>query len=101
MSGLEGSKIHYEITKGMPAHLGILNTIPDYQTMPKQLVAEQFKAAGVPRILTPGYNEYQGLFEEFSKNLAQSAGADVAALAKQTAQRMDGALAKYKGWNTR
>ena len=85
----------------MPAHLAVMGAVTDYQSYPKQLVIEQFRAAGTPRILTPGYNEYQSLFEEFGKNLAQGTGIDVADLARQTAKRMDGALAKYKGWNTR
>jgi multiple sugar transport system substrate-binding protein len=101
MSGQDGAKIHYDITKAMPAHQAVMGSVTDYQSYPKQLVIEQFRVAGTPRILTPGYSEYQSLFEEFGKNLAQGAGIDVADLARQTARRMDGALAKYKGWNTR
>ena len=42
----------------------MLNTLPDYQQNPRKLLAEQFKAAGAPRIQTVGFTEYNGLMQE-------------------------------------
>ena len=99
-SGPEGSKIYYANTQALPAHLSLLGTLPEYTTYPQSLTLEVFRAAGIPRIQTPGYNEYQQMFSEFVQNIATGQNVDVPELAKATAKRMDGAMGRYKGWNT-
>src|SRR5262249_7345013 len=102
LSGPVGSKIVYDKLKQLPAHAELLNTLPEYQKYPQSLVAEQFKAAGQPRILTPGFTEYNGLMIEFVGNLVQSpADFDVKSAATALAKRADSLMAKYKDWKTK
>ena len=96
-SGKEGSRIYYEAIRQTPAHLELLNELPEYSEYPQSLFKEGMLKFGIPRIQTPGYTEYQALFAEMAMNIQQ--GADVAEQLRDYAQRMEQALAKYKGWN--
>ena len=96
-AGKEGSRIYYEAIKQTPAHLELLNELSEYNEYPQSLFKEGMIKFGIPRIQTPGYTEYQALFAEMAMNIQQ--GADVAEQAHDYAQRMEQALAKYKGWN--
>ena len=71
--------------------------MPEYNEYPQSLFKQGMVEFGIPRIQTPGYTEYQALFAEMAMNIQQ--GADVAEQAHDYAQRMEQALAKYKGWN--
>jgi fructooligosaccharide transport system substrate-binding protein len=97
-SGPVGSKILYDAVRQLPANVNVLNSLPEYQDQktPQYLVYQEFKAAGVPRILTPGFSEYNQAYMEFATNIVEGQNVDVAALAHATAQRVDGLLAKYK-----
>jgi ABC-type glycerol-3-phosphate transport system substrate-binding protein len=101
MSGPVGSKILYETDGQLPAHAELLNSLADYQKMPRSLVLQQFKAAGQPRIQTVGFTEYNGLAIEFFTNLVTGQGVDVQRLATEMAKRADGLMAKYKDWKTK
>jgi hypothetical protein len=85
----------------LPAHAELLNSLADYQKMPRSLVLQQFKAAGQPRIQTVGFTEYNGLAIEFFSNLVTGQGVDVQRLATEMAKRADGLMAKYKDWKTK
>jgi ABC-type glycerol-3-phosphate transport system substrate-binding protein len=101
ISGPVGSKIVYETLRQLPAHAEVLNSLSDYQQMPRALVLQQFKAAGQPRIQTPGFTEYNGLAQEFFTNLVTGKDVDVKRLATDLAKRADGLMAKYKDWKTK
>jgi ABC-type glycerol-3-phosphate transport system substrate-binding protein len=101
ISGPVGSKIVYETLRQLPAHAELLNSLPDYQQMPRALVLQQFKAAGQPRIQTPGFTEYNGLAQEFFTNLVTGKDLQVQRLATDVARRADGLMAKYKDWKTK
>src|SRR6516225_8380435 len=70
----------------LPANVQVLNTVPDYQQNPRKLVADQFKAAGQPRIVTVGFTEYNGLMIEFVGNLVAGTDIDVQQLATALAK---------------
>jgi ABC-type glycerol-3-phosphate transport system substrate-binding protein len=101
LSGPVGSKIFYDKFGQLPANLQVLNTLPDYQSNPRKLVADQFKAAGQPRIVTVGFTEYNGLMIEFVGNLVAGTDIDVQQLATALAKRSDSLTAKYKDWQTK
>jgi fructooligosaccharide transport system substrate-binding protein len=101
LSGPVGSRAFYQRLGQLPAHVELLNTLPEYQTMPRSLVAEQFKAAAQPRILTPGFTEYNSLMIEFVGNLVAGRNLDVKSLATTLARRADALMAKYKDWKTK
>ena len=97
-AGPEASAIWYDTVRQLPARIDLLNTLPEYNEYPQQLFNEGLQTIGIPRIQTPGYTEYQQYFGEMAQDIAQAEGVDVAALVKQTAIEMEGALAKYEGW---
>jgi ABC-type glycerol-3-phosphate transport system substrate-binding protein len=101
ISGPVGSKIFYDRFGQLPAHLEVLNTLPDYQQNPRKLLAEQFKAAGMPRIQTVGFTEYNGLMIELVSNLVAGQNLDVQQLMTALAKRADSLTAKYKDWQTK
>jgi len=101
LSGPVGSKIFYDRFGQLPANVQLLNTLPDYQQNPRKLVAEQFKAAGVPRITTVGFTEYNSLMIEFVGNLVAGQDLNVQQLATTLAKRADSLTAKYKDWQTK
>jgi len=98
LTGSVGARIVYDSIRQLPANLDVLNSLPDYQTLPLSLVAQQFKAVGIPRIITPGFTEFNSLSIEFYQNLIQGQGANVKDLATTMAKRADGLMAKYKDW---
>lgn len=96
-SSREGSRIYYEALRQLPAHLELLNDLPEYDTYPQSLIKQGFEQFGIPRIQTPGYTEYQQVFAEIAQNVA--AGADVAQQMTDGAKQIEQLVAKYKGWN--
>ncbi len=98
MTGPEGAKIWFGVIKQLPARTELLNTVPEYKEMPQKLFAEAVQAYGQPRIGTPGYTEYQQVFAELMKNLAQT-DAPVSELVADAVSKIESAVAKYKGWN--
>jgi ABC-type glycerol-3-phosphate transport system substrate-binding protein len=101
LSGPVGSRIFYERFGQLPAHLDLLNTLPDYQQNPRKLLAEQFKTAGIPRIQTVGFTEYNGLMIELVGNLVAGQNLNVQQLMTALARRSDSLTAKYKDWQTK
>jgi fructooligosaccharide transport system substrate-binding protein len=101
LAGPVGSKIFYDRFGQLPANSQVLNTLPDYQSNPRKLVADQFKAAGQPRIVTVGFTEYNGLMIEFVGNLVAGQDLDIQQLATTLAKRSDSLTAKYKDWQTK
>ena len=92
-----GARIYYNHVRQLPANVNLLNTLPEYRAGGRQNIwIEAMNKIGVPRIQTPGYTEYQQVFAEVALNII--AGANVAEQMKTGAQRMQGLLAKYKGW---
>src|SRR5438046_6608706 len=97
-----GSKICFDRVGQLPAHLDLINALRDYKSDPRNVVSDEFKAAAQPRILTPGFTEYNGLMIEFVGNLVQSpADYDVKGQAAALAKRADSLMAKYKDWKTK
>jgi fructooligosaccharide transport system substrate-binding protein len=96
-SSKEGSRIYYEALRQLPAHLELLNELPEYNTYPQSLIKQGFEQFGIPRIQTPGYTEYQQVFAEIAQNVA--AGADVTQQMTDGAKQIEQLVAKYKGWN--
>jgi fructooligosaccharide transport system substrate-binding protein len=90
----DGVKRYYDANRQLPAHLELLNELPEYQTLPQKMFKDAMLTIGVPRIQTPAYNEYQEIALETFRNVA--AGGNVADLMKSGAQRMNQAAAKYK-----
>jgi len=92
-----GARIWYKHVRQLPANISLLNTLPEYRPGGKQTIwIEAMNKIGAPRIQTPGYTEYQQVFAEVTLNIM--AGANVAEQMKAGAQRIQGLLAKYKGW---
>ncbi len=98
-AGPVGAKIWYDNVRQLPARFDLLNTLPEYSEYPQQLFAEGLQAFGEPRIQTPCYTEYQQIHAELLQNVSQGRDVNVEELVKAAAQNMDGACAKYKGWN--
>lgn len=98
LTGPVGAKIVYDQIKQLPANLDVQNAITDYQKQPLMTVLQQFKNSGVPRIITPGFTEFNSLSIEFYQNIIQGQGVNVKDLATTMAKRADGLMAKYKDW---
>lgn len=97
-AGPDGAKALWEIVRQIPANLQLLNSLPEYQTLPGKLFSDSLLQIGVPRIQTPGYQEFQTIVRTVNNDIV--AGANVADRMHAAAQEMDGQLAKYKGWKT-
>jgi fructooligosaccharide transport system substrate-binding protein len=93
-ASLEGQQIMYRYKGQMPGHLGLLNTLPEYNDGPRRLVREFFLEYGEPRITSPAYTEYNALFTEFYQALV--AGGDVEELTREYAEFMEQAAARYR-----
>lgn len=98
LTGPVGAKIVYDQIKQLPANLDVQSAIPDYQKQPLMTVQQQFKNSGVPRIITPGFTEFNSLSIEFYQNIIQGQGVNVKDLATTMAKRTDGLISKYKDW---
>ena len=98
LTGPVGAKIVYDQIKQLPANLDVQNAIAEYQKQPLMTVQQQFKNSGVPRIITPGFTEFNSLSIEFYQNIIQGQGVNVKDLASTMAKRADGLIAKYKDW---
>jgi len=72
MTGPVGAKIYYQENRQLPARIELLNTLPEYTKPPQQIFAEGSKQIGMPRIGTPGYTEYQQVFNQFLTDVAQT-----------------------------
>ncbi len=90
----EGAAFIWKYKNQFPANLNFLATIEEYQTYPRNLMAEFFTLYGAPRIISPGYTEYNALFGEFYQALVS--GGDVEALTHEYAELMDAAMEKYR-----
>ncbi|HUF36997.1 MAG TPA: extracellular solute-binding protein [Anaerolineales bacterium] len=90
----EGAAFIWKYKNQFPANLGLLAEVPEYQTYPRDLMAEFFQLHGTPRIISVGYTEYNALFGEFYQALVS--GGDVEALAHEYAELMDQAMDKYR-----
>lgn len=90
----EGARFMWEHKSQLPANIGLLNTLPDFQEVPERiLMRDFFLENGVPRIESAAYTEYNALFTEFYLSLIT--GQDAPTLAAEYAQLMDQAAAKY------
>ncbi len=52
----------------------------------------------MPRIQTPGYTEYQQVFNQFLTDVAQT-DAPIDQLVADAVSKIEAAVAKYKGWD--
>lgn len=95
-AGKTGSRELWNIFQQIPAHRELLTELPAYQTYPQKMFIEALTTIGVPRIQSPGYQEFQTLCTEANTNIA--GGANVQETLSSTAKKMDVAMAKYKGW---
>ena len=98
-AGPEGSRIWYEHVRQLPARFDLLNELPEYGEYPQELFSTGLQEIGEPRIQTPCYTEYQQIHAELLQNLAQASGIDVETAVTEAAQAMEGACARYEGWN--
>lgn len=90
----EGAAFIWKYKNQFPANLNFLATLEEYQTYPRNLMSEFFVQYGEPRIVSPGYTEYNALFGEFYQALVS--GGDVEALTHEYAQLMEDAMEKYR-----
>jgi fructooligosaccharide transport system substrate-binding protein len=98
ISSDDGAKYIWKYKSQLPANVNLLNTLSDFKDVPaRKLMADYMLKYGRPRIMTPGYTEYNSLFTDFYKSLIS--GEDAAKLAGEYAGLMEEATAKYKGWN--
>jgi fructooligosaccharide transport system substrate-binding protein len=98
LSSDAGATFIWKYKSQLPANVNLLNTLPDYKDVPARKLMKDFMLQyGRPRIMSPGYTEYNSLFSEFYKTLIS--GEDAEKLAHEYAGLMDEATAKYKGWN--
>lgn len=98
MSSDTGAAFIWKYKSQLPANINLLNTLPDYKEVPARTLMKDFMLQhGRPRILSPGYTEYNSLFTEFYKSLIS--GEDAESLAREYAGLMEEATAKYQGWN--
>jgi ABC-type glycerol-3-phosphate transport system substrate-binding protein len=95
-----GAKYVWKYKNQFPANVNLYNTIDEFvdPNNPRHLLVEYFQKAGVPRIATPAYTEYNTLFTEFWRSL-MAGERDVAGLAKRYAAEMTKSAQQYKGWN--
>ena len=98
MTGPVGGKIYWELNRQLPARIDLLNTLPEYTKPPQQLFAQASQKIGVPRIQTPGYTEYQQVFNAFLTDVAQT-DAPIDQLVADAVSKIEAAVAKYKGWD--
>jgi ABC-type glycerol-3-phosphate transport system substrate-binding protein len=96
-AGKEGSRIYYDHVRQLPAHLELLNELPEYNEYPQEMFRVGMLEFGIPRVQTPGYTEYQQVAAEIFADIAL--GGDVAQLMHEGAERIEEAVAKYEGWN--
>lgn len=94
-----GARYIWEHKQQLPANVGLFATIGEFQDPdnPRRVVLDVLEEAGVPRISTPAYTEYNALFSEFWSSLMAGTD-DVQALADQYAAEMTAAAVRYKGW---
>ncbi|MBI5879072.1 MAG: hypothetical protein HZB53_15605 [Chloroflexi bacterium] len=93
-----GARIWYKYLRQLPANVAILSETAEYKAGGRQsLWAEGFTKAGVPRIQTPGYQEYSAAFLEMATDI--STGANVQQAMQTAVKRAETAIARYKGWN--
>jgi ABC-type glycerol-3-phosphate transport system substrate-binding protein len=98
MTGPVGAKIWYDFYRQLPARIELLNTLPEYTKPPQQMFAQAVQEIGVPRIQTPGYTEYQQVFNPLIADIART-DAPVDQLVKDAVSKIESAVAKYKGWD--
>ena len=89
----EGAAFIWKYKNQFPANVKFTAGLQDFKSYPRNLTVEIFTKYGKPRIETPLYTEYNALFSEFYGALVS--GGTVPDLAKQYAQRMEDAAAKY------
>ncbi|MCD6401621.1 MAG: extracellular solute-binding protein [Anaerolineales bacterium] len=94
-----GAKYIWKYKNQLPANVNLYNTIDEFSdpANPRSLMANFFVQYGAPRIVTPGYTEYNALFTQFWTSL-MAGEEDVAGLTHEYAQLMEEATAKYAGW---
>ena len=95
-----GAKYIWKYKNQFPANVSLYNSIDEFvdPNNPRHLMVQFFQKAGVTRIATPAYTEYNSLFTEFWQSL-MAGEKDVAALARKYAAAMQKAAQPYKGWN--
>jgi multiple sugar transport system substrate-binding protein len=95
-----GAKYVWKYKNQFPANVNLYNSIDEFvdPQNPRHLMVQYFQKAGVTRIATPAYTEYNTLFTEFWQSL-MAGEKDVAGLAHRYAQEMQRAAQPYKGWN--
>ncbi|QQO11154.1 ABC transporter substrate-binding protein [Breznakiella homolactica] len=97
-----GAKYIWKYKNQFPANVNLYNSIDEFvdPASPRHLMVEYFQKAGVMRIATPAYTEYNTLFTEFWQSL-MAGERDVPALTRKYAAEMQKAAQPYKGWNSR
>jgi ABC-type glycerol-3-phosphate transport system substrate-binding protein len=98
MTGPVGAKIWYDRVRQLPARIELLNTLPEYSKPPQQMFAQAVQQIGTPRIQTPGYTEYQQIFNPLIADIATS-DAPIDQLVTDAVSKIESAVAKYKGWD--
>lgn len=95
-----GAKYMWKYKNQFPANVNLYNSIDEFidPKNPRHLMVQYFEKAGVTRVPTPAYTEYNTLFNEFWQSL-MAGEKDVAALTRRYAAEMTKAAQPYKGWN--
>lgn len=90
----EGAAFIWKYKNQFPANLNLLSDLEEFQTYPRELMADFFVDYGEPRIKSVAYTEYNALFSEFYQSLVS--GGDVESLTHDYAQLMEEAAQKYR-----
>lgn len=95
-----GSDLWFQGNRDLPSHLDILGMIeqdPEYDQFPNdvyRIAAYEAKHTAVPRPLTPGYLEWETLYNKAYEDIKN--GTDPKKALDQAAEQMDKQLAKYR-----
>jgi len=94
-----GAKYVWKYKNQFPANVNLYNSIDEFvdPNNPRHLMVQYFEKAGVTRLSTPAYTEYNTLFTEYWQSL-MAGEKDVAGLTHKYAAEMTSAAQQYKGW---
>ena len=95
-----GAMYIWQYKNQFPANVNLYNSIDEFvdPNNPRHLMVQYFQKAGVTRLSTPAYTEYNTLFTEFWLSL-MAGERDVAGLTRRYAAEMTAMAQQYSGWN--
>ena len=89
----EGSLAMSQAQGTIPQRRSVLSEFPAFQDPPMKVFIDTVEQWAQPRPITPGFSEYDSVYETMLADIAT--GAPVAETADEAARRIDGQLARY------